>query len=244
MVIIMGRLSVAGATLSLGCLGPSAGVGQPLSHPRSDTARGITIKAPAAVDPKALERAKEVIEQMLSGREDIRVRLVERKAALAIIPKGSYITALPEFASLSGKKDPNGNPYDSFAVRGAGAVIGQPVTATAEENLLKLPGDPFAAESVAHHEFAHAVMNLGFTEVDHGEWKAIFRAAADRRLFPGAFAMSNADEYWAELSQSYFSVNNEINGPKLIQEKDPTAAAFLEKVYGPLRTAENKSRHE
>jgi hypothetical protein len=80
--------------------------------------------------------------------------------------------------------------------------------------------------------------------VDHGEWKAIFRAAADRRLFPGAFAMSNADEYWAELSQSYFSVNNEINGPKLIQEKDPTAAAFLEKVYGPLRTAEKQSRNE
>jgi hypothetical protein len=179
---------------------------------------------------------------MLKGREDIRVRLVERKAALAIIPKGSYITALPEFASLSGKKDPNGSAYDSFAVRGAGAVIGQPVTATAEENLLKLPGDPFAAESVTHHEFAHAIMNLGFTEADHREWKAIYKAAADNKLFPGAFAMTNPDEYWAELSQSYFSVNNEINGPELIREKDPAATAFLVKVYGPLKTAEKESK--
>jgi hypothetical protein len=235
LLLIMGWVSVAGAILSLGCLGPTPGAGQLLSYARSDTARGITIKAPAAVDPKALDCAKGVLEQMLNGREDIRVRLVERKAALAIIPRNAYLTALPEFASLAGQKDPNGNPYDSFAVRGAGAVLGQPVTATAEENLLKLPGDRFAAESVTHHEFAHAIMNLGFTEADHRRWKAIFNAASDKKLFPGAFAMTNPDEYWAELSQSYFSVNNEINDPKLIREKDPTAAAFLDEVYGSSR---------
>ena len=44
--------------------------------------------------------------------------------------------------------------------------------------------------------------------------------------------MRNADEYWAELSQSYFSVNNEINGLGTIRRRDPAAAAFLEEIYG------------
>src|SRR3954453_24253775 len=88
--------------------GTTAGAADPLTYTQSVTARGITIKAPAAVDPKALERAKEVVEQMLAGREDVRERLAQRKAALAIIPKDAFLTALPEFAPLSGKKDPNG----------------------------------------------------------------------------------------------------------------------------------------
>jgi hypothetical protein len=170
---------------------------------------------------------------MLRGRADMAPRLAERNAALAIIPMGVFITALPEFAYLSGRTDANGNTYDSFAVRGAGGIPSQPVTATAEENLMKAPGDPFGQESITHHEFAHAIMNLGFTARDRRRWRSIVDAAAARRLFPGAYAMRNADEYWAELSQSYFSVNNEINGLRLIRRRDPAAAAFLEEIYGP-----------
>ena len=54
--------------------------------------------------------------------------------------------------------------------------------------------------------------------------------------FPGTFAMTNRDEYWAELSQSFFSVNNEIGGPSEVAEEDGEAFSFLEEVYrqGPL----------
>ena len=136
-------------------------------------ASGITVKAPSVVDPRALDVAVQVVEQMLRGRDDIRGRLVQQEAALAIIPKASFVTELPEFAGLSGRIDRNGNAYDSFAIRGLGAVRGQPVSATSEENLLGLPGDPFWAESIAHHEFAHAVMNLGFTTDDLDRWTQI-----------------------------------------------------------------------
>ena len=197
-------------------------------------AEGITIEASSAVDPRALDIAVEVVTEMLRGRDDIMARLVEQEAAVAVIPKDSFVTELPEFASLSGRSDRNGNPYDSFAIRGLGAVRGQSVTATSEENLLRLPGDPFRAESVAHHEFAHAVMNIGFTTDDLSRWTQIYEAALQSDTFPGTFAMVHQDEYFAELSQSYFSVNNEIGGPSAVQSGDPAAFSFLQEVYGDL----------
>lgn len=228
-------IAFLGVTARFGepCRGPLSLAASPLPYTQEDTFRDIAIKAPAMVDPAALVAAKRILNEMLAGRDDIRTRLVERHAALAIIPRTCYITALPEFADLSGKRDQNANAYDSFAIRGAGAVSGQPVTATSEENLLRLAADPFRAESVTHHEFAHAIMNLAFTRAERDRWLGIFHAASEKHLFPGAFAMTSADEYWAELSQSYFSVNNEINGPALVRAQDPAAAAFLAAVYGP-----------
>ena len=201
-------------------------------YSRREHVLGIEIKAPRVVSPKAFVPAKRAVTIMLTERPDIAKRMEDQNAAIAIIPQKRFITMLPEYAKWSGKNDPNGSPYDSFKVRGAGAVPKQPVTATSEENLLRLPGDPFAKESVICHEFAHAIMNLGFSEEESKEWKSIYKDAKQKNTFAGAFAMTNADEYWAELSQSYFGVNNEINNPLLIRKPDPTAYRFLESIYG------------
>jgi len=75
-------------------------------------------------------------------------------------------------------------------------------------------------------------MNLGFTNEEKKKWLQIYESAKSRNLFPNAFAMANADEYWAELSQSYFGVNNEINGEELIEQTDPEADHFLKSIYG------------
>ena len=209
-------------------------------YTRREHAMGIEIKAPRAVSPDALKVANRAATIMLRARPDIAKRMKDLKAAIGIIPRNAFITVLPEYSNLSGKKDSNGNPYDSFKIRGAGAVPGQPVTATSEENLLRLKGDPFAAESVTCHEFAHAIMNLGFTAKDKQRWTVIYSNAKQRNLFPGTFAMTNADEYWAELSQSYFGVNNEINSPVLISHQDPDAFHFLESVYGKAKRTEHQ----
>jgi alpha-glucosidase len=197
---------------------------------------GIEIKAPEPVDSRALTAAKRTIERMLAAQPEIAKRMRVQRAALAIIPRKAFITSLPEFSAQRGKNDSNGNPYDSFKVRGAGGVPGQPVTATSEENLLRLSGDPFAAEDITCHEFAHAVMNLGFTEEQRRKWKELYTRAKEKNLFTGTFAMTNADEYWAELSQSYFGVNNESNSPGTIRRADPDAFVFLESVYGPVNS--------
>ena len=193
---------------------------------------GVLIKAPSTVDTRAIDRASEIVIEMLAAaRRDIESRLTDRGASLVIIPRDEYITILPEFAYLAGQRDPNGNPYDSFAVRGAGGILSQRATATSEENLLRLPSDPFWAESITHHEFAHAIMNLGFTSGDWSRWSEIYEMARLKQTFPGTFAMTNADEYWAELSQSYFGVNNEIGGPSQVSARDPEAFTLLQEIY-------------
>lgn len=195
------------------------------------SAKGIIIKAPASVDPKALQSAKEILSKMLQNiRPDIQERLVSRKASLAIIPRDKYVTSLPEFSHLSGRIDINGNPYDSFKIRGLGAKS-QPMSATSEENLLKLPNDPFRSEDITVHEFAHAIMNLGFSPDDMNRINLLYKNAILENKFRGTFAMTRVDEFWAELSQSYFSVNNEIGGPKQILKEDPDSFIFLEFIY-------------
>jgi hypothetical protein len=208
---------------------------------------GILIKAPAAVDNQALEAAKVIIAEMLkNSRRDIRERLVARNATVAIVPKDKFVTALPEFAHLSGKKDANNNEYDSLKIRGLGGVMGQTVSATSEESLLKLDSDSLKGMSVTHHEFGHAVMNIGFSDADRIRWKAIYQNAARKELLKdngdsGRFAMGNADEYWAVLTTAYFSVNwNDLNGPEVIKEKDGAAYKFMETVYGALPKRDGK----
>ena len=205
----------------------------PIFYTQERSLPGAQIRAPSSVDARALDRASEIVTEMLvAARPDIAIRLAGRGASLVIIPRDEYITILPEFAYLSGQVDPNGNSYDSFTVRGAGGILSQTATATSEENLLRLPSDPFWNESITHHEFAHAIMNLGFDARDISRWSGIYQIALSNQTFPGAFAMSNQDEYWAELSQSYFDVNNEIGGPLQLSTRDPEAFTFIQEIYG------------
>jgi hypothetical protein len=193
---------------------------------------GILIQGPESVAPQALLEAKKIVAMMLEHiRPDIRERLASKKASLAIIPRDQFVTSLPEFSYLSGRFDINGNPYDSFRIRGLGAKR-QPVTATSEENLLKLFNDPFRTEDITVHEFAHAIMNLGFAPDDVLKINSLYRDALSKGKFRGSFAMSRVDEFWAELTQSFFSVNNEIGGPEQIAEVDNDSYRFLERIFG------------
>jgi hypothetical protein len=211
----------------------------PVAYTQQLLEQGILIKAPASVDREALSAAAIIVRQMLGGvRPDIRARLVASKAAIAITPKDRYVTALPEFAYQSGRKDATGREYDSFKIRGLGAVVGQPVTATAEENLMHLRGDTMNGMSVTRHEFAHAVMNLGFNKADRATWAKIYRNGEAGKLFKdcgseGEFAMHNPDEYWAVLSTAYFSSNWPVlNTPATIASHDSAAYEFLQSIYG------------
>jgi hypothetical protein len=192
----------------------------------------ITIKAPYSVDHKALIAAKNTLEKMLQNNHMIALRMANNNAQLAIIPKHSFISSLPEYAQYKEYNDSNGNNYNSMKIRGAGGVLSQPVSATSEENLLGLENDPFAAEDITVHELAHAIMNLGFMDSQINEWIDIYEDARNKNIFLGAFALKNADEYFAELTQSYFGVNNEINGPLIIKQNDPRAYNFLQSIYG------------
>ena len=204
-------------------------------------AAGVRVKASAAVDARALEVGANTIRHMLAHRPDIAQRMSDAGAALAIIPKDRYITEIPELSYLQGRQDPNGNPYDSFMVRGAGGIAGQTTTVTSEENLLGSDEDRtrFWAEDITVHEWAHTIENLGFDDATRGKWRELFDRAREVGLWPGTFAMTvdEGREFFAELSQSFFEANNEIGGREELGgngQEGVLADIFeaLEDVYG------------
>ena len=73
---------------------------------------GATIKAAGKVDHFAMQEAAKLAAVMLGGRRDVVDCLERRGSALAIVPDGDPVTALPEFAYLKGTKDHWGQPRD------------------------------------------------------------------------------------------------------------------------------------
>ena len=196
---------------------------------------GVLIKAAAQVDPAALTAAGEVIRWMLgTAREDIVACLADVGAALAIIPEDEFVTTLPEFAWLAGRADFTGRTYESMALRGLGAVAGQPVSATSEEVLI---GDASQRDlNVTVHEFAHGIQNLCLTAQDDEEWERFYEAALEANVYPGTHMMHDVFEFFAVLSSAYLGVTDEV-GPRatsreLIRKDFPAVFASLEDIYG------------
>ncbi len=65
--------------------------------------------------------------------------------------------------------------------------------------------DRYPTESILVHEFAHAVMNIGMTEEQREAVREAYEKAREDGLYKSdIYMMANADEYWAEGSQSWF----------------------------------------
>ena len=98
----------------------------------------------------------------------------------------------------------------------------------------------FWAEDITVHEWAHAIENLGFDDETRTKWQDLFDRARAAGLWPGTFAMAvdGGREFFAELSQSFFGVNNEIGGPEALHSEGQTSiraeiSGALEDIYGP-----------
>ena len=196
---------------------------------------GVLIKAAAQVDPTALTAAGDVIGWMLeTARDDIVACLARVGAGLAIIPKDEFVTTLPEFAWLAGNADFTGRTYESMAIRGLGAVEGQPVSSTSEESLI---GDDSQRDlNVTVHEFAHGIQNLCLTPDDDAKWSAFYSDALEANIYPGTHAMYDVFEFFAVFSSAYFRVTDELadrdTSRELIQTEYPDIFASLEDLYG------------
>lgn len=204
-------------------------------YTQSLIADGVLIKAAAKVQPDALPAAAAVVRWMLgSARSDIPPCMVAAEASLAIIPKDDFVTVLPEFARLSGQADFTGRTYDSFDLRGFGAVRGQPVTATSEELLLGIgtPRDPH----VTVHEFAHAIQNLCFTPADDRKWRGFYARALQANFRPGSHQMHDVYEFFAVFSDAYFGVGHwpgdPSTGRESIRKDFPDIFEALQEIYG------------
>ena len=181
--------------------------------------KGVTVRAHESVDPAALQAGAEIVDAMLSGREDIPGCMAQNGGDLAIIPRDQVNTDLPEFADLKGTEDFTGRSRDTFELRGLGGTGSRPST-VGEEQLLgnwdpHHPWYPYRG-AVAVHEYAHAIQIVCFTQDDHERWNEFYEDAVAVDLYPDTHMMADVKEFFAVFSSIYFEVD------ELYDEDDPS----------------------
>ena len=195
---------------------------------------GIPIKAAAVVADQALIVARERLTRLLKNLPDARYNLRMAGAELHIIGKDQVTSDLPEHRHLKGK------PFDGKLTvdqrtRGLGGLL----TSCGEENLLELPTDRYRGRDICIHEFAHNLQGHGLSEDVRRKIREQFRHSLDAGLWKGAYAASNENEYFAELTMWYFGTHGDLNiqgpkpenGPEGLRKYDPLAYALLDDLY-------------
>ena len=207
-------------------------------------ADNLPIVSSAEVPNSALFRARDIIDEMLVNRPDLRATIAEMGVRVAIMAESEVTTDIPEHSDL----------YEAFPstdwnarARGLSATRVRPATSAAEENLLCYGDDAYRNEDILVHEVAHTVLQMGVEQQPKGtafrtRLEAAYEDALDAGLWAGTYAAENTDEYWAEAVQSWFGVNdwaiptngihNHINTRHELEAYDPRIADLIEEVFG------------
>lgn len=215
-------------------------------------ADGYPILASANVSDYALKEAAFLATQMLAQRPDIKRAMVASGSRMLVMAYNEFTTDLPEFARF--KSDENfARDFPAFAgfnpsdywdarARGTGGSQEDPYCTVAEENLLAYPGDPYSAECILIHEFAHNIHLRGMVNLDPSfdeRLKKTYDAAMAKGLWEGKYASVNHHEYFAEGVQSWFDNNrppdhdhNHVDTRVELTEYDPGLAKICEEVFG------------
>ncbi len=200
---------------------------------------GIPVRSSSSVDDKALEIACNKISMMLNNIPQIRANLVQRGAELHIIGHSENTSDLPEFRSQRGVvyTDNTGKQTTiDLRTRGKGGLM----SSCGEENILHLPGDRYGGGAdICIHEFAHAIMDYGFNPAQRQLIKQQYAQSMSAGLWQNAYAATNPQEFWAELSMWYFGAHGDrrmngtppADGRDGLRSYDPNGFSLLEKLY-------------
>ena len=195
-----------------------------------------------AVDICALEWAGYMLDQMLQARLDVTQVLRSQGVLTAVFGRTQGPCDLPYFSDLVGT--------DSCTAGGLGGVPGRDATACSERNLLMLPDDPFlrgtpGGENTCVHELGHTVMNIGLSADDRDAIRLRYEAAKTEGLWNQdafgnpTFALQSADEFFAEMTQTYFCANpqvpaylhNGVNCSDELRTYDPRTFDLIDGIY-------------
>lgn len=200
------------------------------------SAHGYPIISSERVDDYALKEAAYLVTLMLAKRPDVKQAMIASGSRMIIMSEDEFTSDIPEHAHLM--------PHDFWdaRARGLGGSQHDPVCSCGEENLLGFEGDPYAAECILIHEFAHNIHLRGMVNVDPTFDERVERAYDDAMandLWEGKYASTNHHEYFAEGVQSWFDDNrendhdhNHVNTREELREYDPQLAALCEEVFG------------
>jgi hypothetical protein len=229
---------IAGVTVAPARAADSYAPYQPLLA-TVNSAGPLYVTGAEAVPPAALTEASRILGAMLRHRPDVTRRLRRDGALIAVFARAQNVCDLPYFADLAGKA------VCTTASGGLGGVPGRPVTACSERVLLRHPDNRFGwgqrpdGEEVCSHEIAHLIMNVGLSDAERARIGARYAAARDEGLWKDTFALTNADEFFAEMSQTYFCTNppvpthlhNGVNCAGALRAYDPATAVLMDSIY-------------
>jgi hypothetical protein len=221
-------------------------------------AMGIAILSSEKVPDAALLVARDIVIHMLAKRPELRAEMVKRKMRVGVMAQSESTTDIPEHRNNKrpGPNDPRLTPGEKANYDKPGGIasmtdkeywdkrargLGGNPTTCAEENLLGYPGTRYFGENIFVHEFSHAIMNVAIRTADpalYGEIQAAYKGAMEKGLWKGHYASTNANEYWAEGTQTWFWSNYEykegevrVQTPEDLQKYDPKLYELLSRVY-------------
>ena len=134
--------------------------------------------------------------------------MVAHNTRVAVMARYEGTTDIPEHAYL--KADTTLN-WDLRA-QGLEGTLQLPLTTCAEENILAYQIDPYHAEDILIHEFAHTIHLVGIELVDPSiddKLQNLMDKAIAEGKYANTYAKENFIEYWAEGVQDWFNVNAE-----------------------------------
>jgi cyclophilin family peptidyl-prolyl cis-trans isomerase len=199
---------------------------------------GLPVVGSTRVSDFALLEAAWIVRQMLTNRADILQAMAANHTRLAVMACHEYTTDIPEHSRLKPRV------FWDRRARGLGAEPGAPAVSCGEENLLCFPRDPYSAENICIHEFAHAIHDMGLSKLDptfDKRLRAAYHSATNAGLWKGTYAAVDHHEYWAEGVQSWFDNNrendalhNHVNTRAELKGYDVGLAALCQEVFGDL----------
>jgi hypothetical protein len=198
--------------------------------------RGIPIQAHQVVADDALRAAYDRLGLLLAHLPVAVSNLAAAGAELHIIGRHQVTTDLPEWRQDKGKPlaEYNGLTRDE-RTRGMGGLQ----SSCGEENLLKLPGDRYRGRDICLHEFSHCLRNYGIQAALRARFDEQFKRSLAAGRWQGAYAASNPDEFFAELTMWYFGTHGDLgmagpkpaNGPEGLKEYDPESFELFDDFY-------------
>lgn len=203
-----------------------------------DLENSIPIVSATKVSDLALQQAK-ISCTVITKTLPLAVLNMLRKQRIYIVvfANEEYPDALPGWPSnLNAKRYAGG-----YGPNKPGATCG-----IHEGDILNNSFDRYPTENIVIHEFGHAVKNFGLEKM-YPDFKAkvddLWQNAKNAGLWNNTYAISNADEYWAEGIQTYFNLNakgpvggdgihNEIHTREQFKAYDPAFFRLIDQLYG------------
>lgn len=202
----------------------------------------VYVTGDKTVPNAALIAAGDYLNVMLQHRPDLAAILRDKGTFTAVSSRTETLCDLPYFTSSDVS---NCSKYGYGGA--AGGVLSHPITACNERNLLKESDDMYGrgssviSQNICVHELAHTIMNVGLSENDLRKINARFGAALQEGLWSGDYAMTNSGEFWAVMSQFYFSAgpnitypptfNHSANSPDALKYYDIQTFILLDSIY-------------